>query len=252
MLSIVRKKFGFPIHDIFFCASPGIATCSHPLSYFVQAAMPAEGFYPFKTSLINLSNDLGAIFSQLSSSTRYKIRRAEREGVIPTLNTTPSHQNLADFASFFDTFAQQKNLPKSNRNKLRALCDKDSLVFSQALDSASRTLVMHAYVADQSSGRLRLLYSASHFRGTSDTEDRNCIGRANRLLHWFEMQQAKALGFSRYDLGGIPIDQSDAAKNDIARFKAEFGGTHVVEYNGYLSSSKLIQKAVPSLRRLVS
>ena len=48
---------------------------------------------------------------------------------------------------------------------------------------------------------MRLLYSASHFRATSDSGERNRIGRANRLLHWHEIITLKDLGFELYDLG---------------------------------------------------
>jgi hypothetical protein len=52
-------------------------------------------------------------------------------------------------------------------------------------------------------------------------------------------------------LGGIPIDQRDPEKNAIARFKAEFGGEHVTEYNGYTSSYPLVQHLIPTLRRFL-
>ena len=93
------------------------------------------------------------------------------------------------------------------------------------------------YVKDSSSGRVRLLYSASHFRARSDSGERNKIGRANRLLHWHEIVTLKDLGFGLYDLGGIPLDSSDQEKNDIARFKLEFGGEMLIEYNGVLPTN---------------
>jgi lipid II:glycine glycyltransferase (peptidoglycan interpeptide bridge formation enzyme) len=109
---------------------------------------------------------------------------------------------------------------------------------------------MHAYVADRDASRIRLLYSASHFRGTEDTEERNLVGRANRFLHWSEIQSAQEAGFELYDLGGLPINHNDPAKNAIARFKSEFGGTPILEYNGYTSRNPIVRYAIPTLQRL--
>ena len=112
-----------------------------------------------------------------------------------------------------------------------------------------QVLAMHAYVRDPLIRRARLLYSASHFRGTDDTAARNLIGRANRLLHWHEIESLHEQRYLQYDLGGIPIDDSDPAKNAIARFKREFGGTEVTEYNGYRANSLLGRLAIAYLQR---
>jgi hypothetical protein len=250
MLSIVRQKFGVPINEIFFASDPNDTPSRSPVSFFVQASTRAPGFYPFKTQVIDLSQDSKDLFASLSSNTRYKIRRAEREGIIPVVIDSPSDDDVGTFSNFFDEFARQKQQPLCNRNKLHALRAKQALLLTTAHDQNKQFLVGHAYVADTQIGRLRLLYSASHFRGSNDTEERNKIGRANRLLHWFDIESAKQRGFSRYDLGGVPIDESDPEKNAIARFKSEFGGEHVIEYNGYLSTNRLLQRCIPTLRRI--
>lgn len=252
MLSIVRYKFGIPVNDVFFSHDPCRTERSRTITYYVQAAVPADGFYPFKTQVINLSSPAASLFSELSSNTRYKIRRAEREGIGAHLSASPSKAEVSEFCDFFDHFATLKTLPRSNRRKMQALAAASGLLLSRATDGSGATLVAHAYITDHDSARLRLLYSASHFRATEDTEERNRIGRANRFLHWHEIEQTKKLGFEQYDLGGIPIDQRDAAKNAIARFKSEFGGTHVIEYNGYHSSNPLIQRCLPTLRRILT
>ncbi len=250
MLSIVRKKCGVQINDIFFSPEPYRSTSNSPISFFIQAARPLPGFYRFKTSVVDLRQELSVLFSRISSGTRYKIRRAEREGVSTEMTNDPSDSVLDEFTTYFDEFAKHKGLSRCNAKKLAALKGEKALVISRAQHISGRCLVMHAYVADQQAQRLRLLYSASHFRGTIDTEERNLIGRANRLLHWSEIQQAKSTGFEQYDLGGMPIGQDDPAKNAIARFKSEFGGTPLIEFNGYTSTLPLVRQAIPTLRRL--
>jgi hypothetical protein len=250
MLSIHRKKYGIEINEIFFSREPALSIGTSPVCFFVQAAQPLPGFYAFQTPIIDLRQEAGVIFSRISSGGRYKIRRAEREGISAEFDQTPTSANIHEFSNFFDEFAKHKSLPPCNTKKLRALHQRHALLITRAILPTGRCLVMHAYIADHDASRIRLLYSASHFRGTEDTEERNLVGRANRFLHWSEIQHAREAGFEQYDLGGLPVDQSDPAKNAIARFKSEFGGTPVVEYNGYTSPNPLIRYAIPTLQRL--
>lgn len=249
MISIVRRKLGIPINDVFFAGNPLEQDPASPIQFFIQAATAAPGFYPFKTQIIDLSKPPAELFRNLSSNTRYKIRRAEREGTTPAVHTSPSPSEVGSFCDFYDTFATQKALGYCNRNKLQALMDTNALILTKATESDGTTLAAHAYIGDQQIRRARLLYSASHYRGAEDTETRNRIGRANRFLHWYEIEQLKQLGYESYDLGGLPIDETNAEKNAIARFKREFGGAHIIEYNGYLSQLPLVQRAIPLARR---
>jgi hypothetical protein len=250
MLSILRKKCGIEINDIFFSHEPEKSLSSSPVCFFVQAARPLAGFYRFQTPIIDLRQQEGVLFSRISSGSRYKIRRAEREGIVPEFTRDPAGDAIHNFAEFFDEFAKHKNLSRCNRKKLLALHKLKALVVTRACLHTGRCVVMHAYIADRELSRLRLLYSASHFRGTDDSEERNLIGRANRFLHWAEIQRAKGEGFEVFDLGGLPLSQDDPAKNAIARFKSEFGGTPIVEYNGYTSRNPLIRHTIPTLQRL--
>ena len=134
-------------------------------------------------------------------------------------------------------------------DELQALGGSSALLLSSVSDADGNVLAAHAYVKDSSSGRVRLLYSASHFRASSDSGERNAIGRANRLLHWHEILTLKELGIELDHLGGIPLDSADQEKNDIARFKLEFGGKMLVEYNGVLPTNVVGKMLVPLARR---
>ncbi len=232
MVTISRAKYGVPITDIFFDHGIQPAAPSAWISFFVQSSAAQPGFVPFKTRIIDLDSSASAIFAGISSNCRYKIQRAEREGFIPVLSGAPSQIDIDAFSDFFDGFARQKSLPLANRAKLSALASANALILASVAEPGGEPLAMHAHVKDSAIGRVRLLYSASHFRGIGDSGLRNRIGRANRLLHWHEIQQLQQQQFKHYDLGGMPIDSSDEAKNAIARFKREFGGRDVVEYNG--------------------
>jgi hypothetical protein len=199
--------------------------------------------------VIDLTAPIEDIAAPISKNTHYKIRRAQREGLAPQLVMDPAVEDAQVYADFHDTFAQHKGLPPCNRAKLKALCESSALLLSSVADTDGHVLSAHALVKDSSVGRVRLLYSASHFRALSDSGERNRVGRANRLLHWHEIVTLKDLGFRLYDLGGIPLDESDQDKNDIARFKLEFGGRMLVEYNGVLPTNVVGRVLLPLARR---
>lgn len=250
MISIVRRKFGIPINDIFFSENPAQADGNNAIQFFIQAKTPADGFSRFKTPVVQLRDDPGILFSSLSSSTRYKIRRAEREGYIPSVAREPTQEDISAFLDFFNPFATDKRLPEANGAKLKALQETKHLILSTVHDQQGQTAAMHAYIVDSELERIRLLYSASHFRASSNSEERNAIGRANRLLHWHEIETLSRAGYATYDLGGIPIDNNDPEKNAIARFKSEFGGTHVIEFNGIICRNPVLARGLNLLRRI--
>jgi lipid II:glycine glycyltransferase (peptidoglycan interpeptide bridge formation enzyme) len=64
------------------------------------------------------------------------------------------------------------------------------------------------------------------------------------------MLQFKKLGFATYDLGGLPLDDSDPTKNSIAKFKLEFGGQQIIEYNGLIPCTLMAKVALKFQRVL--
>lgn len=249
MIAITRSKCGIPISDIFFANTLEEGASSTPLCFFQQSATRHPTFKPVQTSVIDLTASIEEISAPISKNTRYKIQRAEREGFTPRLVLNPTIEEGSLYAHYYDTFAKHKGLPPCNRAKLRALSTSSALLLSSVSDTEGNLLSAHAYVKDQEAGRVRLLYSASHYRAMNDSGERNKIGMANRLLHWYEILTLKNLGFKLYDLGGIPLDAADQEKNAIARFKLEFGGKLLVEYSGLLSTNLLGKIILPIARR---
>ncbi len=249
MIAITRSKCGIPISDIFFANTVDEGSSGTPLCFFQQTATRHPNFKPVQTAAIDLTAPLEEISSPISKNTRYKIQRAEREGFTPRLVMNPTTEEGSLYAHYYDTFAKHKGLPPCNRAKLQALSTSSALLLSSISDQDGNLLSAHAYVKDDSVGRVRLLYSASHYRAMNDSAERNRIGRANRFLHWYEILTLKNLGFKLYDLGGIPLDSADQEKNAIARFKLEFGGKLLVEYSGLLPTNLLGKIILPIARR---
>ena len=249
MIASTRSKCGIPISDIFFANTIDEGGSATPLCFFQQAATHHPNFKPVQTSVIDLTASVDEISAPISKNTRYKIQRAEREGFTPRLVMNPTTEESSLYAHFYDTFATHKGLPPCNRVKLKALSTSSALLLSSVSDDDGNLLSAHAYVKDEEVGRVRLLYSASHYRAMNDSGERNKVGRANRLLHWYEILTLKNLGFKLYDLGGIPLDSSDQEKNAIARFKLEFGGKLLIEYSGLLPTNIFGKIIFPIARR---
>lgn len=99
-----------------------------------------------------------------------------------------------------------------------------ALAFSYVFSGENQAipLCMHCYIYN--SDRMRLYVS-----GTSvDGNDSQLIGRCNKLLHWFDIQQAKQNGLHEYDFGGL---SHNAKLQGIDNFKRQFGGSDRFEYN---------------------
>lgn len=177
----------------------------------------------FDTIQIDLRESPEALFAKFKKDTRNEIRRAEREqlsAAFPACDST----TLREFGDFYDRFAAKRGIAPYRRNHVEALAAAGVLRLSRINAVSSKALVWHAYVVAH--GRARLLLSASE-----SGAERTLVGRANRLLHWRDMQQIREDGLSLYDLGGWYGGTDDVARARIDRFKAEFGGLVVREYN---------------------
>lgn len=239
MIAIARRKFGIPINEIFFAQHPASINEKAAVLFFVQAGKPLEGCSPFQTLMVDLTAAEETLSSAISKNTRYKINRAEREGLQPEIVLSPSDEQVKAYADYYDLFARQKSLGSANRRKLHALKAAGALVLTSISGTEAGVLSAHAWVHDQTLQRVRLLYSASHFREMTESADRNLIGRANRCLHWHEILSFKKMGLAQYDFGGLPMNDSDPVLNAIARFKLEFGGCPLIEYTGIVPGNAL-------------
>lgn len=180
----------------------------------------------FHTLVIDLLLEAKDIFKAFSPGTRNEVRRAERSDELSFEVFSAPQAQLATFCGFYNEFAQAKGLPPARADHLRRYSDAAHLVLTRIVHTGE-AIVWHAYYC--AAGRARLLHSASLFRG-EDNSKRNLIGRANRYLHWCDIQHFKAAGYRLYDLGGwSPPELGDIEKQRIGTFKEGFGGRLVSE-----------------------
>lgn len=169
----------------------------------------------------------------MEKNTRYEINRAKNKdaAIIKTENALA----IKDiFYKFYNEFAQSKSLLPIYEKETDLLIQNDMLVIRSG-NIDDKPLVFHTYITAQ--GRARLLHSASLFRESDNTTERNLTGRVNRLLHWDDICHFKKNGFSIYDWGGISMDKSDTQRQAINQFKEAFGGTVVKEYKSLVPVS---------------
>jgi hypothetical protein len=193
------------------------------------APVPGAACSEFHTIVVDLQAAEDDLLAAMTKDTRYEIRRAETKDGIVCSFAEPGPQSVSEFCAFYNGFAESKGLGRANDQRLQVIGAGGCLALSRAGTPDGQILVWHAYYRGGS--RVRLLHSASQFRGTDDSGFRNMVGRANRLLHWKDMQHFKQAGVRAYDLGGWYAGEADEEKLRINQFKQEFGGQVVKEYN---------------------
>lgn len=235
MSKVVYKKWGIRIADVY-------GTSEHPLpkaDLIIHSQLPEPRWNlpgvmfhkSFSTLHLNLSQDEETLFRSLSTNTRYKINRAaKRDNLHIHFESSPSEEEVRAFARYYNPFAKKKKIWACNLPKLLELRKRGMLVLSRVTDDRGQILAAHAYIAD--GRRAGMLYSVSH-RDAGDSRYRNLIGRANRYLHWRDIQAFKAAGYQIYDFLGLHLRGEDQALNNIDQFKKGFGGLEVMEYKSY-------------------
>ncbi|MBR0921206.1 GNAT family N-acetyltransferase [Bradyrhizobium diazoefficiens] len=139
------------------------------------------------------------MLANMQSETQYKIRRAQNKDALEfRAPTAPDPSSLAAFHDILAQFAAEKGVSPARMKCLQAAA-KAGVLRLGGMVHEGEVLVWHSYLLIGS--RVRPMHSASLFRGQAPAR-RNLIGRANRLLHWLEMQHFRDAGATLYDFGG--------------------------------------------------
>ncbi len=173
----------------------------------------------FYTKIIDLTQPIDTIFSNFTKHTRTKIKKATSKGV-----SFSSENSIEEFISFYNQFANSKNL-----NCIGNLKKYGTNLIITSVSLEGKILCMHSYIMDKNISRARILHSASQFRDITDNSERNFIGLANRFLHFEDMKYFQGLGFKTYDLGGYAHQTKDTSLEQVNNFKDSFNGTLIYE-----------------------
>ncbi len=238
MLLTRQRLLTFNINTAYFCDEPfDMADCDAVYFVACKNKVEAEGFIGKEnvTAVIDLSQDLEAIWQKMDKkSTRYEIKRAEKEGIKIDINR--QHEE------FYEIY---KNLKRSKGfdsilgvgNMKPEIMKRHGTLF--IAEHEGEILGGHLYLEDES--HIRMGPSASR-RLEVDKEKAALIGRANRLLHWEAIKYAKEKGISEFDWGGLWAPEGghkDDGRLAVNSFKLSFGGQVVTRYSYQRTYSRI-------------
>ena len=249
MLIVKHKKFILTIANVYYADANYINIPEADIVFYRQSSLYRKGSKEFKTLHSNLLQDKKTFLSNMNSTTRYEIKRAEtKDNLKYYITNNPASEEIDSFVQFYTVFAQSKGLAYSERNKMKInltmFLNAKSLYIS--FIKQETPLCYHVYLCDDK--RVRLLMSASHHLNIQDSIRRALIGRGNRYLHWMDIKYFKEAGFFVYDWGGLG-DESDPVLKRINDFKRGFGGNEVIEYHSVEGITILGKLAVMYLKK---
>jgi predicted N-acyltransferase len=195
-----------------------------PLTPFAITTTLHHTAVPYTFHQLDLDPNLGTLFLNChKSSTQRKIRRAEREGL--TYAEGSSVELLDRFYKLFVVTRKRHNLPPPPRiwfaNLVESFGDalKIRVAYRQSSPVAAMITIRH---------KETLIYKY----GCSDARFHN-LGSMH-LLYWKAIEDAKAYGLRRFDLG-----RTDADQQGLITFKSRWGATQsVVTYSRYSLSAE--------------
>ena len=200
------------------------AVIRHRAPYRIEAGKCTDFF----TLHVDLTRSSESIFEAFSRNTRAQIRKSiDGDDFRFEFMDRPTLADVEGFIDFYDRFADANGLSRMHVPRLIGMLNSGALSLTKVA-TADRTLTWHANVSRNA--HVGLLFSASHLRLEESSEIRKMIGRANRRLHWEEMQRFKQQGREIYDFGGWYEGTDDAQMLSVNRFKEEFGGRKVLTF----------------------
>jgi len=213
-------------------------------AYFFVKDLRQKRIWGIKTTTYTIENsllkDTDVIFSGFSATTRYDIRRAEKEGI------DYRFQNDIDgFVRFYNAFAHERNIPPTSRQRMIEMGENLKLSFALL---NGQIVSAHSYITDKEVGTVRFYQSASSRFDRSYDPSR--IGRANKLLQYKDMLNFKEQGYKVYDFGGYSEKTRDKGLIGINHYKLSFGGKITTCYNCYSISYYLIMRVAEFFEKL--
>ncbi|MCK5490783.1 MAG: peptidoglycan bridge formation glycyltransferase FemA/FemB family protein [Candidatus Pacebacteria bacterium] len=186
---------------------------------------------PKDTLILSLEKADKELLKEMKSKTRYNIRLAEKKGVL-IRSCKLGITNPEEFQKKFDFFWDLTE-ETSERNKIVSH-NKD--YYQKMLDSLNscnkfddkKDLYARLYLAEFEgktiAANIVLCFGdlVIYLHGASSNKYRNLM--APYLLQWQQIQDAKNVGYKKYDFWGITIDGEKETWQGITKFKKGFGG----------------------------
>jgi len=221
MLVVSQKLLIFNTKNIYFCDYPfDIGGCAAAKFIYCKHKVDAKGFSRENklTAVIHLTQDLDIIWRNINKSTRYQVKRAEREGFKIHLN-----EYYDEFYQINRGFHQGKGFGLIFDMDTPGVQTMKKYATLFTAEYGGEILGGNLYLEDEN--HIRLWQSAFN-RLKADKNKASLMGRANRLIHWNTITYAREKGIKEFDFGGIwPEGQAaqDQLKYNVNSFKLSFG-----------------------------
>jgi lipid II:glycine glycyltransferase (peptidoglycan interpeptide bridge formation enzyme) len=197
--------------------------------------VPMAGFarspdvQPRATVVIDLTRSADELLGAMHEKTRYNLRLSERKALTWRLRGA---EGAPGFWQLLKATAERDGFSLHLEHHYRKLLELYGAVpLSHDVELAVR--LSEVSVGTELLASNLMLFShgvVTYLHGASSSSKRELM--PTYLNHWCTMQEAKALGFTHYDLWGVsPHDNSKPAWAGISRFKLGFGGSYA-EYPG--------------------
>jgi hypothetical protein len=168
----------------------------------------------------------------MRKNTSREIRNAQdRDGLSHSINTSPSVEEIEEYAKFYDENPRTADQAPLERDRLRMLARAGLVHLAQVSDAEGAVLAKHCLLNHQRSGTIQLSSLVSLHHGEANKNRGSAIGRANRWLFYREFLFYKELGFRIYDLNGWYAGIEDEKRLRINLFKEGFRGRILFGYD---------------------
>ena len=186
---------------------------------------------PKQIFMIDIDKSEEEILAEMKPKTRYNINLAGKKGVKIKLieKSKDGPKKIDKFLDLIEETGNRKGLvfhPREYYEKmLKNIADENLKLY------------VAVYKNKIIAGALLVIYGkiATYLHGASGSEDRNVM--APFLLQWEMIKEAKRMGASKYDFGGISVDEEDKSRQErwagVTRFKRGFSkNAKPVEFSG--------------------
>ena len=176
---------------------------------------------PFPTMVIDLRKQ--AFVEKWSKSTKYKVARAEKEG----LTVDRGNYLLPDILKLFSATATLKGLKGYKPQDFNTF----PTIACSAIHYDGVMICSHVWLIDKDERRALLYVSASNHHNEND--DKSLTGRAHYFLLWQDGLFLRSLGVETMDLMGYEPDSTHPWLKGVYQWKAGTHGKQETLYHYY-------------------
>jgi len=227
---ITQRKFGiFKIVNVYFPEEPGTADIPDfdVVTYYTYknwGDIKRFDRINYFTTTIDLSQDIGEIWSKIKRQHKRHIRRAQNDGT----NITVSN-NFEEFHKIYKRFLKLKNYddPFGLNVPSSKFMQKYGILF--IAKNEDKILGGNVYFLDKDNV---LLVNNAYQKIGNTIENNKRSYDANCYIHWEAIQYFKNLNVINYDLGGLKSDEIKIhhKMSGLNYYKLSFGGDVFTQY----------------------